>query len=52
MTDGMKSGIAGAIVGAMITGIFSVGLFIAEKDSIEKKTIQVVTILYMAWETP
>lgn len=40
MTDGMKSGIAGAIVGAMITGIFSVGLFIAEKDSIEKKTIE------------
>lgn len=40
MTDGMRSGIAGAVAGAMITGCFSVGLFIAEKDSIEKKTVE------------
>ena len=40
MTDGMKSGIVGAVVGAILTGAVSIGLFIAEKDSIEKKTVE------------
>lgn len=39
MTDGMKSAIGGAVIGAILTGIFSIGLSIAEKDSIEKYTV-------------
>lgn len=40
MSDGMKSSIAGAIVGAVLTGIISGILFMAEKNTIERKTVE------------
>lgn len=41
MSNEMKTAIAGALVGAIATGIVSVGLFIAEKNTIAEKTVEV-----------
>lgn len=43
ISNQMKSGIVGAVVGAVLSGAVSIGLFIAEKDTIEKKTIETLS---------
>ncbi len=40
MSKGLKNQIIGAFVGALVTGLISIGLFVAEKNTIEEKTVE------------
>lgn len=43
MKESTKDVIVGAVVGSVITGFFSVGIFFLQKDSYEQKTVEALT---------